>query len=101
VSKLATYLIGVPITAAVILLPHLAIEGFVLMVLWNWFLVPLGLPALTFGLAVGVQIVMTMLQQRGPALPEGKKLLNEMFNFIIMRPLSCLVFGWLVKVVLL
>jgi hypothetical protein len=94
-------LIGLPLATVFIVLPHLAIEGFVLMVLWNWFLVPLGLPVLTFALAVGMQIVATMLQQRGPALPEGKALANELFNFALLRPVSCLLIGWLVKAVLL
>lgn len=45
----------------VFLLPQLALNGFVVLTLWGWFVVPLGAPALTLPVAMGANLIFQAL----------------------------------------
>lgn len=85
------------------------VNGYVLSVLWGWFVVPaLGLPPLTIPSAIGLAMVIGYLtHQYSPKdkiEPEDeeerkkqkKKELIDAISHIISRPISCLIVGWIV-----
>ena len=51
------------VVVALVIIAHIAIEGWSLMLIWNWFMPPLfGLPALTLLPAAGLTMLATALQ---------------------------------------
>ncbi len=68
------------------------LNGWALRVLWNWFLVPMGAPAITLLGAIGIAIIVGFLQ---PRMTESKakdsrssaEILLEAFLWIAARPL--------------
>lgn len=75
------------------------INGYVLSILWVWFLVPLGLPILSVAHAIGVAMVTSWLTyQYRPSTQEDKdKALEGLAIALIVRPLSALGIGYIVK----
>jgi multisubunit Na+/H+ antiporter MnhB subunit len=83
---------------AILLFTPLAIawKGLVLSILWGWFLVPLGAPALTVSLACGVALIATFLttdklRERPP---------REAFDVlavVVLWPAVSLLIGWCIK----
>ena len=76
-------------------------KGYVLTLLWLWFVAPLfGLPFLTLGSAVGLSLVVTFLTyQHGLAKDEEGKLAVQMINGVtssFLFPAIALGLGWLV-----
>jgi uncharacterized SAM-binding protein YcdF (DUF218 family) len=71
------------------------LEGWVLSVMWRWFIVPLGVPALTIPAAIGVALVVGMLthQTRNSDEIEWETLLASAF----INPLLALVVGWMLR----
>jgi hypothetical protein len=74
-------------------------SGYVLSVLWGWFLVPLlGLPEITISGAIGIAIIVGYLtHQTQPT--EDESFRDRMFEAIgmaIFKPTFVLFIGWLV-----
>lgn len=68
--------------------------GFVLSIMWGWFAVPLGLPAISIPMAIGLALTgKMMLGFRGGKAENGMK---AWINTICV-PLFALAIGWIVK----
>jgi hypothetical protein len=68
-------------------------------VLWGWFVVPFGLPPLTFWWALGLGCVLGAFTPRWPvkSVPDtGDEAVGRTFSFSIVSPLFILSIGWLV-----
>lgn len=78
------------------------LRGYVLSVLWRWFMVPiLGLPALSVPQAIGIALVVGMLTHQSHHYPENKnektstKVVWVLEPFI--APFATLLVGWIVR----
>jgi hypothetical protein len=74
------------------------LNGWVLSVLWAWFLVPLGVPAINVVTAIGVALVvayMTYQLQTGKSDPDASYPFQSLF-VAVFKPLFALGFGWVV-----
>jgi len=72
-------------------------SGYVLKVLWGWFVVPVfNAPALSFIYAAGLMIVLGFVQHLPKPDPEAKW--YSSLDVVILKPLIFLLFGWLIKV---
>ena len=73
--------------------------GYVASTLWNWFIVPLGVPAINYLHAVGIiTVINVFLGSRGYSV--SKDIENEAdlgFLYASIAPLLLLILGWLVK----
>lgn len=60
--------------AALLLVPVYIVHGYVLHLLWGWFMVPaLHVPQLDVGYAIGVSLTLSMFVSDTPVAPEGEK----------------------------
>lgn len=68
--------------------------GYVLHILWAWFLVPIGLPAVTMVSAIGISITIKMIVA---GLPNTKD--NPDYQYLVIYsfiyPLMSLALGWI------
>jgi uncharacterized membrane protein len=74
------------------------LEGYVLSVLWGWFVVPVfGLPALSIPFAMGLALVVGLLttNTRGDEAKDPDKKWTPM-GVMVMRPAFVLLVGWIV-----
>lgn len=76
-------------------------NGYVLNLLWGWFVVPVfGLPHLSIVPAIGIAIVISYLTHQLPNIKEEKMELREKIArntaIAIREPLLALFFGWIV-----
>jgi len=73
------------------------LKGYVLSILWGWFIVPVfSLPELTVVSAIGIAIVVSYLtHQYNENKGEGKSF-DKRIAIIILRPFFVLLFGWVV-----
>jgi len=70
------------------------IKGLVLSTLWSWFIVPLGVPAISIPMAIGIGIVaayMTGIDDNGFNTDSMRDVLKG-----IVHPLVILFIGWIV-----
>jgi hypothetical protein len=75
-------------------------EGFVLKVLWGWYLIPLGFPKISMITAVGISLIIDMLcVPQYPNMDDRIKNQNErLMLFLLVRlivPTFSLIFGWI------
>jgi hypothetical protein len=72
--------------------------GFVLSIMWGWFVVGLfGLPALSIPQAIGISLVVAMLaHQRPPERTDDDDWLTSI-AYSVIAPLLTLCVGWVVK----
>ena len=77
------------------LLPLAAIyNGWAFSTLWNWFVVPLGFPALGIAHGFGVGLVAASMSRH---IPRKKDDRAEMFAHELCVPGTCVFIGWLVR----
>ncbi len=76
----------------IVLVPfHLIWEALVIKVLWGWFVIPLGVPAIGLAQAGGLSVLVTLAAVRSVQSPRAKEdIVAEMF----LMPLVALAFGW-------
>ena len=78
------------------------VYGYVLSVLWGWFIVPaFALPSISISTAIGMTIIFSFLQ--GPTPDDDKsqsndELIEKTINAFV-RPLVALTFGWIITLV--
>lgn len=79
------------------LLPFgVAFRAFVLSRLWAWFLVPLGVPALAVGHALGL-IALAVLVMPGRTRPDTRPAFDQVLDTVtlgFLLPAMCWLFGW-------
>lgn len=81
----AIWLFGIPL--------WLAMEGFVLVYLVRWFLVPLGFPELSLWQAAGISLIVGFMAHQPQA--HSIKASHRLFH-TITKPTLTLLFGWFV-----
>ncbi len=75
-------------------------RGWVLSILWGWFMVPLGLPALSVVTCMGVALVIGFLTHQYVDNDNGKdggERIARLISFAILYPLIALLMGWIIK----
>lgn len=72
-------------------------EGFVLKVLWAWFLLPLGLPAIGMAHAVGISALVGLLAHQAPPDLNDDDRLHKVFQWAVCGPIAALALGWIAK----
>lgn len=94
--------IGVVATYIVVLIVSAVWGGYVLTVLWGWFIVPVfELPALTIPHAIGLAMVVTYLTYQADFKTEETR--SEMKQFatacayVFIKPAIALGIGWIVQ----
>lgn len=70
-------------------------EGVVLWIVWSWFIVPLGVPAITIPWAIGLSLVVGLLNN-ATLRPNDDAKWNHALD-VLMKPLIVLVCAWIVK----
>ena len=95
--------IGLFIYAIFIAIVGYGMKGWALAVLWGWFIVPFGLPALTIVQAIGVAIVVSHLthqaQDKDSDKIKDKEALDVMVEAtvsVVIPPLTAVFLGWIV-----
>jgi hypothetical protein len=88
-----TAIIATPFAIALILLLIIQ-QAWAISVLWGWFIVPLGLPAIGIAAAIGISTTMSAMRGRlkGPD-DEGWKTIAKS----VLQPWFCLAIGWIAK----
>ena len=72
------------------------VRGWVLTVLWGWFLVPLGAPALSIPFALGISTIIGLfLQNVSRTKSEGSTVPNLVAQSLL-GPLVSLLVGWII-----
>lgn len=85
----------------VILIASVILSGFVLQLLWSWFVVPtFDAPSLTIPAAIGLSCVVTYLTNEGNTANQQKENMDEavirLLTFAIGRPVMYLGIGWVI-----
>lgn len=75
-------------------------EAFALTQLWFWFLVPLGVPAITLAQGVGISLIAAILTHQIPrGEADDEHILTVLAVHLVMPPVALLI-GWVAKTVL-
>lgn len=82
------------LAVAIVVVALLVVEqGWAISVLWGWFLVPLGAPAIGIAAAVGIAVLATAFRGRGKKPEDDSWFLLR----TAMHPLFCVGIGWIAK----
>lgn len=90
-----TAFIGIVTTFAILFILAALIRGWVLSFLWDWFLVPLGLPAIGFWHSVGICLMVAFLTYHYYNFQRSQPNLNEALIYVF-SPLAVLGIGWVI-----
>lgn len=77
--------------------------GYVLSILWGWFIVPFGLPNITIAEAVGISIIISSFKASDTRTNKNKSLstiITESLSTAIISPGVTLALGWVVHLFL-
>ena len=85
---------GGALIAGATLLP-IVVEGFILSIMWGWFLVPFGLPHVSVPWAIGLVGVAGIFSNTTPPLDEDKK--NKFALTVLAKPWLILLVGYIAK----
>lgn len=87
--------VGVP----VLLVLSLVLDGYVIQVLWGWFIVPVfHVAGLSIPSAIGIALVVGYLKQQQTKNATEKEVnAGKAFALSLHRPSVVLVFGWIVQ----
>ena len=84
---------AIALLALVAMVPLMLLQGWALSLLWAWFVVPLGAPAIGIVHGYGLMLVVTLCSQPGMK-PES---LARWLSQAAARPLLFVAVGWLFK----
>ena len=71
----------------------LIFEGYVLSIVWGWFLVPFGLPHISVPWAIGLSVAASIMMPT----PRGKATTFELWFALLLKPLLILLIAWVCK----
>ena len=79
----------------------IVVRGWVLSVMWGWFIAPLGVPEITIASAIGISLVVALLTNKTDnSGPTEKRSVQQYIEVVVthafLAPLMTLLFGWLV-----
>lgn len=69
------------------------INGWALLHLWQWFIVPLGVPSLTLSWAIGISLVVGLLTNHNYPKKGEESDTSQVAYMIFLRPILALVVG--------
>jgi hypothetical protein len=72
-------------------------EAFVLMVLWGWFIVPLGVKAVGMAHAIGLTLIASLLTHQAPSDLDDRDRISKSMRWSIAGPAIALVVGWVAR----
>lgn len=93
---------GIGIAFILLLVLSAIINGFVLSILWSWFIVPLfGLPTLTIPQAIGISMIVSYLTRHSVLSGNEKQrewldVISDLISWVIAYPLFVLFTAWVV-----
>lgn len=92
-KQIITTIAATPFAIALVVLLVIQ-QAWAISVLWGWFIVPLGLPAIGIASAVGISVTLSAMRGRrkGPD-DEGWKAIAGS----ALQPWFCLAIGWIAK----
>jgi len=76
----------------------IALNGLTIMLLWNWFLVPIGVKSIGFVLALGISLLSKTLIKISPVENKEKdlyKLGGKLFGESVLIPSLTILFGYI------
>lgn len=72
------------------------LRGYVLSVLWGWFIVPtFGLPGISIPIAIGIAVILSFTTHQLNVARETQTTGDRVFNAVV-HPLFVLFIGWIV-----
>jgi hypothetical protein len=94
--------VGLLVLTVVAVVLGAVMNGYVLSVLWGWFVVPLfSAPPLSVATAIGLSLAVGMLVSHESSSSSGKKDTSDaiaaVVSRVILAPLFTLFVGWIVK----
>ena len=98
VTVIGGCLIGVPLVIVVAVASAL-LDGWAISRLWAWFLVPLGVPAITIVHAIGISLLFSLFKPHVSSSSDKKKGLAVLLGTLIaafLVPLLAVGMGWIV-----
>lgn len=92
--------LGGIILLAVLIASIAVLRGWVLSILWAWFLVPMGLPPISIPYAIGISLVFGMLAKDSYSKSDDDDTREDTIKRLVgiyVAPLLILFIGWIVK----
>ena len=86
--------VGKLFTGGIVLIISLVLSGLGKMMLWNWFIAPLGLPEISFLIAIGISL--TIVAFRGS---NNSKIKDDTFEGVCETMLASVVFVWFIVLI--
>ena len=71
------------------------LDGAALSLLWGWFVIPIGFPAISFLQAIGLVIIADLLTHQYIPRNEGEK--GRMAAYEVFAPAFAVISGWIVR----
>ena len=88
----------ITIVATLVLIPLLMIEqGWAISTLWDWFIVPLGAPAIGIATAIGASIIVGVARMKHDYEDDRPDRKFERLVYSFLTPLVAVSIGWIVK----
>lgn len=90
---------AVALTLFVVIPLVIAWEGFAIMLLWRWFLVPLGAPEVSLAAAIGIALIVARLTNHGESVTHQQRdgAALRLACFWVTAPAFSIAAGWIVK----
>lgn len=82
--------------AAMCLVPVALLDGWAVMSLWRWFIIPLGASRISLAHAIGISIFANLLTARYRRLEDDAEV-AERIAYAFAAPLMALLLGWVVQ----
>jgi len=79
-----------------IAVPTVMWSGYVLSVMWGWFLVPLGAPEIGVAHAIGIAGLVAMIAKNSNVSKDDESFIG-MLSWVFCKPLITLAGGWVAK----
>lgn len=70
-------------------------QGWVISILWGWFLVPIGLPAISIPVAIGIALTVSAMRMKRVKSANDDPW--ETLAYAVIAPVVALSIGWIVK----
>lgn len=100
VTSLITIMIGVIIISII----GLALSGYALSILWEWFIVPIfNVPSLSAPIAIGIMLIVNYVIYHHIEYKDYATLKEEVQNIIVasvVKPIGAIIVGWVITLFL-
>ena len=79
---------------------HLCLEAFAILLLWTWFIVPLGCPSITIFHAFGMGLFATLLCHQYADITNKEDKQGDIISYLLSKPLVCIAIGYFVHLLM-